>query len=234
MDIQLKLRNTYHGMIHRCYNPKRKSYYRYGGRGIKVCSKWLDSFDAFVKDMGDPPGKHFSIDRIDNDGDYCPENCRWATPKEQRRNASHNHWVEFNGKRMMLREWAAETGLSEKCLGIRLNELGWSVEQALTTPNQRENRIEYNGQNLTIPEWVKITGIPERTIYKRWEEGKPPEQILTHPRTRPKRYFSFNGESHTLREWSEITGIPYSTLRSRLYQNMPIEKMLTQPHRNQK
>ena len=75
-------------MHQRCYNPKNPSYYRYGGRGITICSKWRQSFQAFLEDMGAAPAKHLSIDRINNDGNYEPGNCKWSTAKEQRANQS--------------------------------------------------------------------------------------------------------------------------------------------------
>lgn len=71
------------GMRQRCYNPKTSGYKYYGGRGIKVCKRWLSSFQTFVRDMGERPSPKHSIDRMDSDGDYRPSNCRWATPKQQ-------------------------------------------------------------------------------------------------------------------------------------------------------
>lgn len=78
-----RTKRTWRGMIHRCNQPNDTSFKYYGGRGIKVCARWLESFDAFLADMGQKPGPEYSIDRINNDGDYEPGNCRWATASMQ-------------------------------------------------------------------------------------------------------------------------------------------------------
>lgn len=103
---------TWAGIIARCLNPNDKNYKDYGGRGIKVCDRWLNSFENFLADMGSRPTIKHSVDRIDVNGDYCPENCRWATPKEQCNNKRTNIRVAYNGKIQTLMEWCDELGMS--------------------------------------------------------------------------------------------------------------------------
>lgn len=119
------------GLICRCYG-KHASFPKYGGRGITICDRWRFDFLAFRADMGPrPPGT--SLDRRDNSGPYSPENCRWATRAEQSRNTSRNVWLEFNGERLCLSDWAARIGLPAGSLKKRL-KLGWSLSDALTKP----------------------------------------------------------------------------------------------------
>jgi len=128
------LYQTWNSMRQRCYNPKTRSYSSHGSRGVKMCDRWLGAsgFANFCTDMGEkPPGT--SIDRIDNDGDYEPKNCRWATPKEQANNRSTNRYVTFNGETHNITEWAEITGIGYRTLFYRINHLGWSTERALTT-----------------------------------------------------------------------------------------------------
>lgn len=136
------LYNIWNQMMGRCYRKSDKHYDRYGGRGIKVCDEWHD-FWNFVKwsdSIGGRPAG-MEIDRIDNDGDYCPENCRWATRKQQLRNRSNNVYIEYNGKRQTIAEWSEETGISWQALSHRYNR-GWSVERMLTTPSQNKSHTE--------------------------------------------------------------------------------------------
>jgi hypothetical protein len=126
-------------MMQRCYNPKHRDYRYWGGRGIRVCERW-HSFENFYEDMGNPP-EGMTLDRKDNSGDYCKENCRWATKEEQQNNTRYNVWLEHEGERRTIAQWAREIGMNVGTLGARLNVYGWSIERALTTPVRRCGRI---------------------------------------------------------------------------------------------
>ncbi len=125
---------SFYNMLQRCLNPRSKAYSRYGGRGITVCDRWRKGgFRVFIADMGPRPSLRYSIDRVNNDGNYEPGNCRWATKKEQNRNRRDNRVIEFRGQRRSVAEWGEVTGLGESCVRLRLNR-GWSVERSLTAP----------------------------------------------------------------------------------------------------
>jgi hypothetical protein len=121
-------------MKQRCRDSQAINYERYGARGISVCERWQNSFQNFYDDMGEVPSSGYSIERIDNEKDYTPENCRWATPKEQARNTRRNRLLTHNGKTLCLAEWAEITGIGSTTIRRRLDYYGWSVEEALTTP----------------------------------------------------------------------------------------------------
>ena len=121
---------AWHDMKNRCYLKSNKQYKDYGGRGIKVCAEWRDSFEQFFADMGCRPDGH-SIDRIDNSRGYDKYNCRWATRRQQDVNRSNSRVLDFNGKQQTVVEWAEE--LKNPQLRNRLHR-GWSVHRALTTP----------------------------------------------------------------------------------------------------
>lgn len=124
--------NTWGSMIHRCYSPHNDHYALYGGRGIKVCDRWRESFDAFLEDMGPRPADKTSLDRIDNNGDYTPENCMWSTMRQQSRNRRTNVFLTFQGRTMCLIDWAREHGIHRMTLYSRL-KAGWPLKEALTT-----------------------------------------------------------------------------------------------------
>lgn len=113
----------------RCRDPGYPNYHK----RVSVCARWLESFNNFFEDMGPMPSVAHTIERADNNGNYCPENCVWATRREQARNRRTNHRVTFNGRTLIISDWAALLGLRYNTLWGRLHN-GWSVKRALTTP----------------------------------------------------------------------------------------------------
>lgn len=119
----------WHSMIDRCHLPTNDAYSRYGGRGIHVCSEWHD-FTKFYADMGDAP-KGMSLERVDNDGDYYPENVVWADAKTQANNRRSNVVLEHNGKKQTMQQWCDELSLKIGTVWARINR-GWDAGRALT------------------------------------------------------------------------------------------------------
>jgi hypothetical protein len=125
---------SWRAMLSRCGNGHDPAFSRYGGRGIVVCERWRKDFATFLMDMGPRPSPRHSIDRIDNDGNYEPGNCRWVTAKEQNRNRRDNHLVTIRGKTQCVADWAIYAGIREDTLRVRLFRLGWEPERAITQP----------------------------------------------------------------------------------------------------
>lgn len=124
--------HSWSGMIQRCTNSKRKSWEHYGGRGVTVCTRWM-SFENFLADMGARP-TGLTLERRDNDGNYEPENCRWATSNEQARNSSQTVMVEIAGETHPLVEWCERLKISVNTVRCRTRKHGWDYVRALTTP----------------------------------------------------------------------------------------------------
>jgi hypothetical protein len=130
---------SWKSMKNRCTRKADTQWQDYGGRGIKVCEKWL-KFSGFLEDMGiRPEGK--TLDRIDNEGNYEPSNCRWADIKQQRRNRRDNRIIEFNGQKMPLVSACEIAGLPYTTVITRLNKYGWSESKAFSQPIRPINRI---------------------------------------------------------------------------------------------
>lgn len=121
-------------MRQRCLNPKNKRFADYGGRGVSICHEWRSSFSAFLRDVGPRPSARHSIERHDNDGDYRPGNCRWATMSEQQSNTRRNIFYTIQGETLTLAQWSRKLGIRRSTLVGRMADSGWSVEKALTTP----------------------------------------------------------------------------------------------------
>lgn len=122
--------NVWNAMRERCADQNSKSY---GGRGIAVCDRWKHSFECFIEDMGRRPSDNHSVDRIDNDADYCPENCRWANREQQQRNKRTNRLIRAFGITRCLVDWASISGIPREAISGRLKR-GWAPERAVTEP----------------------------------------------------------------------------------------------------
>ncbi len=129
--------DTWRRMKQRCYDETIEGYPHYGGRGIRVCDRWVDSFENFLADMGTRPGPGFTIEREDVNGHYEPTNCVWATVTEQNRNKRTNVHITAYGKTQLAADWSRETGLSHTTISDRLNR-GWDPERAVTPIRRQE------------------------------------------------------------------------------------------------
>lgn len=132
--------HTWCGIIARCCNPKERGYKYYGGRGIRICDRWRESFAAFLEDMGPRPSPKHSIDRIDNDGHYEPGNCHWVTHKEQCWNRRSNVLVTIDGITKCVAEWCQLNKITPSVAWARVNTLGWSPERAVTLPVRQRRK----------------------------------------------------------------------------------------------
>jgi len=152
----------------RCSNPNLPEYKHYGERGITVCERW-QSFENFLADMGEaPPG--LSIDRIDNNKGYAPDNCRWATQSEQARNTRRARNLTLNGRTQHMNAWAEELGVSVSRLRWRLDN-GWSHERILLTPGKSKLEATVDGVTRTLRQWATHTGLPYSSMISRVERG---------------------------------------------------------------
>jgi hypothetical protein len=137
-----RLFGLWRGILTRCNNPNRSDYKYYGGRGITVCDEWLHDFQAFYDwAMANGYEEHLTIDRIDVNGNYCPENCRWVTMQKQSENKSNRRIILAFGETLSLTQWANRTGISKSTIKSRIEKLGWSNEKALThKPNYKARK----------------------------------------------------------------------------------------------
>lgn len=214
-----RLRGIWYGMKERCLNPNNASYFRYGGRGITICDEWRDDYNSF-KAWATKSGyaDSLTIDRIDNNLGYCPDNCRWATMKTQSNNRANNVFLEYGGERHTIAEWGDILGIDQDILQQRLKR-GLSVEEAFTKPI-RTGIYTYDGQSHTLPEWSKIKGISVYTLFYILSHGWSLGAALNTP-SRIKnrdhdRIVEYKGESHLISEWAKIIGVQYWTLEQRL------------------
>jgi hypothetical protein len=175
-------------MIDRCENVNTDGYKRYGGRGIRVCDRWRFSFESFLADMGPRPDDT-SIERIDNNGNYEPGNCRWATSKEQANNRSSTRLVTIGNETMSLSEWADRNKIPYKLVRSRVHERGWDPVRAVTDPPLHCARlfVPLAGRNVQLGDLAAECGIPKSVLYQRlYVHGWTVERSITQPTRKRK------------------------------------------------
>jgi len=166
-------------MLERCRNKTSYNWKNYGGRDIKVCKRWF-KFENFAADMGPFP-VGYSIERIDNDGNYEPSNCKWIPRGQQTMNRRNINKATLRGKTQSLDEWSKEVGISRPRLRNRIIALGWSVEKAMTTPVKLKTRLwEYRGKSMYPRQWAKHLGINYTTMLKRLQQKDIPKNKIFH------------------------------------------------------
>lgn len=136
-------------MRQRCFNERHSSYKYYGGRGITICDRWK-SFQNFISDMGMKPSSKHSIDRINNDGNYEPTNCRWATDLEQQNNSRQCRNIVYLGQQMTIMEAIRAAGSVPKKYAVlqRINQLGWDLSRAVETPSSMKDTLEWQNNRI--------------------------------------------------------------------------------------
>lgn len=167
----------------RCFRKNNINYKNYGGRGIKICKRWLN-FENFYEDMREGYSEKLTLDRVDNNGDYEPSNCRWATYKQQCRNTRKNVLYKYGGEKFHSADVFNKFGIKRQTFEKRVRDLGWSVEDAIETPisynhpDRRAMHYNYRGKKYTIRELSEIFKIHPHTIRYRLKTGKTIEEAL--------------------------------------------------------
>jgi len=177
-----RLYGIWYTMKTRCYKEKCINYKNYGGRGITVCNEWQSDFENFYNwalENGYVEG--LSIDRIDNNKGYSPENCRWATRIEQANNQRSNHLITYNGKTQTLKQWADELKIPYTSLKSRINNYNFPIEKAFEKTNFKQLRITYNNKTQNLKEWCNELGVKYSTVKSRIQRGWGPIKALETP-----------------------------------------------------
>lgn len=236
------LYNRWYRMKRRCFDPNNKDYKDYGGRGITICDEWLnfDNFCMWALENG--YAANLTIERIDVNGNYEPNNCKWATLLEQANNKRRNHFIEYNGKKLTISQWARELNIQPTLIQSRIKK-GLPVDKILSTKvRNRQKLITFNGKTLNIREWAKLTGLSEQVIGRRINKGWSAEKALTvstkdgffvgNNNGKNNHYITFNGKTLSLSDWAREVGISNKTISERLRNGWSIERALTEPTHN--
>jgi hypothetical protein len=224
------------GMIQRCENPEATFYSRYGGRGISVCRRWRWSYVAFLHDMGRRPGNEFSIERIDNSGNYEPENCRWAIRLEQCRNRRSNNTITAFDETRCVIDWALDLKCDPSTITARIKR-GWLPEDAVSVPavTYEKHAITFGKETLSAAGWSKRTGIRATTIVHRLNHGWSVEEaIYSEPGfhgvgRKVSKLITARGLTLSIDDWAKRLGVGRTTIEARLERGWSEDCAVSEP-----
>lgn len=174
--------STWKGMKERCHNPNSERYSAYGGRGIHVCARWHKSFMNFFTDMGAKPSPKYSLDRIDNNKGYSPENCRWATVVEQSRNRRDGFNIEYKGEKLCISDWAIKLKISRSSIYGKIGS-GLTPQQAVEhyIKGKKDTRISatIDGRTMPVVDWAKEFGVTRQAVFNLMRRMSPNEAVAS-------------------------------------------------------
>jgi hypothetical protein len=208
-------------MRRRCYDKNTKAYPNYGGRGIAVCDQWLD-YETFKEwSLNNGYSGRLTIDRINNSGNYSPENCRWVDHKTQANNKDSNVKVAYNGEKRNLAEVSEELGIKHKTLWSRVRQnIDESQLFEAKVIRRNEIRVSVNGSNESISSLSEKTGLSKSAIGYRIKQGLDGADLLKENQF-PYKHLTINGRTQTVAEWSRESGIPRNTICGRVDKGLP-------------
>lgn len=220
-DWHTRLYGIWRGVKYRCCVPTCKFYKYYGARGIKMCDEWKNDYLAFKEwALANGYSDKLTIDRINPDGDYCPENCRWSTYLTQENNRRNNHYVEYEGMTYTVSQLARKVGIKGSLLNARLRK-GELLETAIENVDRRSSEYRRSstntrplkqyvarGESHTMPEWAEILGVPEKKLKSKLWYFMTFEEVVLHV-----EYQKFKAELTSRPDYTYRDSISFATWR---------------------
>lgn len=208
------------GMMGRCFVNSHSAFERYGGRGITVCDRWL-TFENFLNDMGERPDG-LSLDRINNNGSYSPDNCRWTDVHTQLNNRRTSRFLTYQGRTQTHAEWERELGFGIGMIHNRLKLFDNDLEKVFDPrfhPGAPTKLYTYRDQTKTAPQWAKVLGIHRCTFNNRLKNFGPKDSRVFTPKTTRRHSLTYNGKTLSIPSWAKELDLPPTVLYQRFYRH---------------